>query len=166
MTRSTTLHFSGIAVAASLLATVAAAPGFAQGSDPSARAVTSNPVSANRPARKSAKPAPRAPIVSASEKPWTLENALPDHSAAMRQYDYTPPQSKFGRVPLQSGAGTVGFETETKTNAYKTPDGRTIPGLEATESRSNSYMGLSLSVPTSDKAMNFPLPLVPQLNPP
>jgi len=56
-------------------------------------------------------------------------------------------------MPLQSG--TVGLETETKTNAYKTPDGRTIPGLEASEYKSNSYMGLSLSVPTSDKPTNL-----------
>jgi hypothetical protein len=137
----------------------ATAPGSAQSSDPSARTVKSNQVTAGRAARKPVKPAPRVTPPSAAQKPWTIENALPDHSASIRQYD--TPQPKIGRVPLQSGPGTVGVETETKTNAYKTPDGRTIPGLDATAERSSSYMGLSLSVPTSDKSM----PLMPLLPP-
>ena len=46
------------------------------------------------------------------------------------------------------------------------PDGRTIPGLEATREPAQLYMGLSLSVPTSDKMMNFPVPLLPLVPPP
>jgi len=145
-------------VAAALALLVAeSGTGSAQTPDPSARTVKPNQVSASRPVRKPAKPAPRKP----AEKPWTLENALPDRSSILRQYDTPTPQPKFGRVPLQSGPGTVGFETETKTDAYKTPDGRTIPGLEASADRPNSYVGLSLSVPTSDKTLNFPVPLTP-----
>jgi hypothetical protein len=95
---------------------------------------------------------------SAAEKPWTIENALPGRPPSIREYDTPKPQ--LGRVPLQSGPGTVGVETETKTNAYKTPDGRTIPGLESTTERSSSYVGFSLSVPTSDKSLPL-VPLVP-----
>jgi hypothetical protein len=87
-----------------------------------------------------------------------LQDALPDHSASMRQYDTRPPSPSIGRVPLQSGPGTLGFETKTQVNPNQTPDGATIRGQDATAARSSSYVGMSLSVPTSDKAMNFPVP--------
>ena len=158
-------HLAGTALAALLLAAAAPASGSAQQSDPPARTAKSNQGAA--PAQKPAKPAqqraaasPNTRAAATQKQEWTLEHALPDQSASMRQYD-TPPPLKIGRVPLQSGPGSVGFETETRSNAYQTPDGRTIPGLQATENRSSSYLGLSLSVPTSDKAMNFPVPLVP-----
>ena len=152
---STTLLLAGTALA--LLLTQASV--LAQSSDPSARTVKSNQASPSGPARKPAKPAPRVALPNPGEKPWTLENALPDRSPSLGRYD--TPQPQIGRVPLQSGPGTVGFETETKTNAYKTPDGRIIPGLETTVGKSNTYVGLSLSVPTSDKSLPFPLPLEP-----
>jgi hypothetical protein len=160
------LRLAGSAAVALLFAAAGPLPGSAQPADPSARAVKPSQDTVSRPARKPAKPAPRAVSQSAVEKPWTLENALPDHSSSLRQYDFPTPQPKIGRVPLQSGPGTVGFETETKTNAYRTPDGRTIPGLEAAENRPSSYVGLSLSVPTNDKMMNFPVPLLPLVQPP
>jgi hypothetical protein len=146
-----------------LLAAAAPASGSAEQSDPPARTAKSS--QGATPAQKPAKPAPRAAAspntraAAAQKQEWTLEHAMPDHSASMRQYDSPPP--KIGRVPLQSGPGTVGFETETRSNAYQTPDGRTIPGLQSTENRASSYLGLSLSVPTSDKTMSFPVPLVP-----
>lgn len=154
-----TLHRAGTAFAALALIVAFTMPGSAQSSDPSVRTTKPKQTSASttRTAVKPAKPvlhdALRTP-----EQQWTIENALPDHSASMRQYDYAPPQPKIGRVPLQSGPGTVGLETDTRTNPYKTPDGRTIPGLEASDNRSNSYVGLSLSVPTNNNAMNIPLP--------
>ena len=83
---------------------------------------------------------------------------MPDHSASMRQYDPRPTSPAIGRVPLQSGTGTFGFETKTQVNPNQTPDGATIRGQEATAARSSSYLGMSLSVPTSNKAMNFPVP--------
>ena len=83
---------------------------------------------------------------------------MPDHSASMRQYDHSAGVARVGRMPLQSGPGTVGFETKTQVNPNQTPDGATIRGQEATAARSSSYLGMSLSVPTDNKAMNFPLP--------
>jgi hypothetical protein len=89
-------------------------------------------------------------------RPWTLEDAMPAHSAAMRQDDLRPASPGIGRVPLQSGS--VGFETKTQVNPNQTPDGATIRGHDATAARPSSYLGMSLSVPTDDKAMSFPLP--------
>jgi hypothetical protein len=155
------LRFAGTGLAALVITVTAATPGSAQSSDPLAHTAKSKQATTSRAPSKTTKTAPREVSRTAAEQQWTIENALPDHSATMRQYDYVPPQPKIGRVPLHSGPGTVGFETDTRSNPYKTPDGRTIPGLEATESRSNSYVGLSLSVPTNNNSMNIPVPLEP-----
>ena len=112
---------------------------------------------------KTVKPAPRTTTAKNSQKTnpqaqqWTIENALPDHSAAMRQYE-PPPTPQIGRVPLRTGPGTIGFESDRRTNPYQTPDGATIRGQEALADRSSSYAGVSWSVPTSDKALNIPVP--------
>jgi len=81
---------------------------------------------------------------------------MPEHSASMRQYDTRPGSPPIGRMPLQSGS--VGFDTKTQVDPNKTPDGATIRGQETTAARSSTYVGMSLSVPTTDKTMNFPLP--------
>ena len=159
--RAKALHFAGTGIAALVLAVAAVTSGSAQSSEPSAAKAKAKQTTAPQAAARPAKPIPREALRTPTEQQWTIENALPDHSASMRQYDYVPPKPKLGRLPLQSGAGTVGVETDTKTNPYKTPDGRTIPGLEASEHRSNSYVGLSLSVPTSNNALNIPVPLEP-----
>jgi hypothetical protein len=126
--------------------------------------VRSDPRPAAPPSSKPAKPAQRTGASQNSRTPaaqrqqeWTLQDALPDHSPAMRQYE---PQAKpgLGRVPLQSGPGSFGFETENKVKPLHTPDGRIIPGLDGNAGRSSSYLGLSLSVPTTDKAMGIPVP--------
>ena len=83
---------------------------------------------------------------------------MPNHSASMRQYDPRSASPGIGRLPLQSGPGTVGFETKTQVNPNQTPDGATIRGQESTAARSSTYVGMSLSVPTDDKAMSLPLP--------
>jgi hypothetical protein len=150
-----TLHLSSAALA---LIIAAVWPASAQ-SDPSARtAKPKQPVTSSRATAKSTKHS-REMVRAAPGQPWTIEDALPDHSRIKRQYDYVPPEPKLGRVPLQSG--TVGVETETKTNAYKTPDGRTIPGFEATENRPSSYVGFSLSMPTNNDALSIPVPAGP-----
>jgi hypothetical protein len=156
MSRSS-LRLAGTGLAALMMAVAAITPSAAQSSDPSAPKAKPKQAT-TRTASKPARPIPRDALRTAPAQQWTIENALPDHSASMRQYDYVPPQQTFGRVPWQSGPGTVGFETDPKTNPYKTPDGRTIPGLEASDNRSNSYVGLSLSVPTNNNAMNIPVP--------
>lgn len=78
---------------------------------------------------------------------WTIQDALPASSAALSA---DPPLGEpvLGRVPLRSGQGSFGFETETH---VKTQQGTVIPSLQANESRLRPFMGLSLTVPTSDK---------------
>jgi hypothetical protein len=157
-----TWHLASAAIGATLLAVALPAPGSAQQSDPATRTVKSAQGAATHPAPKPAKPVVRPGAAQAAKAPpaqrqWTLQDALPDHSPSMRQYD-PPPSPGIGRVPLQSGPGTVGFETKTQVNPNQTPDGATIRGQDATAARSSSYMGMSLSVPTSDKAMNLQLP--------
>ena len=95
-------------------------------------------------------------------RPWALEDALPNNSAAMRR-QYEPPASPgLGRLPVRSGSGTgsFGFETETKVKPNQLPDGRTIPGLEAATSAhpNSTYWGLSLSVPTTGDKSLIPTP--------
>jgi hypothetical protein len=158
-------------------------PASAQQSDPSARAAQSDQGAATRPTPKPAQPVVRTDAAQHAKassnanaktssnaktsnvrtpetqgRPWTLQDAMPDHSASMRQYDTRPASPPIGRVPLQSGPGTLGFETKTQVNPNQTPDGATIRGQEATAARSSTYVGMSLSVPTTDKTMNFPLP--------
>jgi hypothetical protein len=95
------------------------------------------------------------PSKSSSGKPWSLEDALPDNSPAARERLKETPAAKpqLGRVPLQNGPGTFGFETETKVKSTELPDGRRTPGADTTPHRPPSYLGLSISVPTSDKSI-------------
>ena len=155
-------RLASAAIGAALLAVALPALGFAQQSDNSARTAKSDHGAAThqtlKPAKSVARPgAGQAAKAPPAERQWTLQDALPDHPVSRRQYD--PPSSPgMGRVPLQSGPGTVGFETKTQINPNQMPDGTTIRGQEATVARSSSYVGMSLSVPTIDKAMNFSLP--------
>ena len=105
-----------------------------------------------RPAAREAQPQPSR---SSSSKPWSLEDALPDNSPAARDRLKETPAAKpqLGRVPLQNGPGTIGFETETKVKSTELPDGRRTPGADTTPHRPPSYLGLSISVPTSDKSI-------------
>ena len=159
-----------------MLAVALAAPAFAQQSEPAARPAKSDQGAAAHPASRPAKPVVRTGAAQnaktdagtgakigtktpeAQGRPWTLQDAMPEHSASMRQHDTRPDSPGMGRMPLQSGPGTLGFETKTQVNPNQTPDGATIRGQEATAARSSSYLGMSLSVPTSNKAMNFSAP--------
>ena len=87
------------------------------------------------------------------ERPWSIEDALPDRSSALRanKADAAADEGPgLGRLPLQSGPGSFGFEAETKMKPDKLPDGRPIPGLTPT-TEAPSYFGLSVSVPTGGK---------------
>jgi hypothetical protein len=162
-----TWHFASALIGALMLAVALPAPASAEQYDASARTAQSDQSAASR-TPKPAKPVVRpgaqqnaktsAKTPEAQGRPWTLQDAMPENSASMRQYDTRPASPPIGRVPLQSGPGTLGFETKTQVNPNQTPDGATIRGQEATAARSSTYVGMSLSVPTTDKAMNFPVP--------
>jgi hypothetical protein len=138
-----------------MLAATMSATAFAQQSDKPARAAKPDRSAAAAPSTKPAKSAQRKTETPAGQ--WTLQDALPDHSAAMRYY---APESAtgagLGRVPLRSGPGTFGLATETKTRGDLLPDGRPIPSLSSSSRQPPSFVGLSLSVPTSNKALNIP----------
>lgn len=147
ITRITQLAAAVLSAAALVAATPS--PGIAQQSDKTVRTV------------KAAKAKPAARKTDAGDGQWTLQHALPDNSAAMRYYAPEPaPRPGVGRVPLQSGPGTFGLATETQSRGDLLPDGRPVPGVYSTSRQTPSYVGLSLSVPTSDKALNIPVPLV------
>jgi hypothetical protein len=141
---------------------LAAAPdgGLAQQSDRSER---NAPRAQARPQASSA--------AAAQTKPWSLDDALPDNSPAaqasraktapaIQPTRLEPAKPELGRVPLRSGPGTFGLETETKVKSTEFPDGRRVPGVETTQHRPPSYFGLSISVPTNDKS------IIPSIAPP
>jgi hypothetical protein len=135
-----------VAAAALMLAAVPD-PGLAQQSDRGGRNVPR------------AQADPQSSPAAEQTKPWSLDDALPDNSpAAQARRAKTAPAIKpepakrdLGRVPLRSGPGTFGLETETKVKSTEFPDGRPAPGVETTQRRPPSYFGLSISVPTDAK---------------
>ncbi len=104
-----------------------------------------------------------SPVSSGDARPWSLEDALPSNSKAVRPVapEAPSPLSNLGRVPLRSGAGTFGIETETKYKSDRLPDGRLIPAPPLTKERNTSYFGLSLSVPTGDNGPASSAPAEP-----
>jgi len=128
----------------------------AQGNKASARK------SSKRPAPKQRAATSQQPGVSESQrKEWSLEDALPSRrSGDARGTRDVPTIStpQLGRIPLESG--TFGFETETRVKSNELSDGRRVPGLETDKRDPPSYFGLSLSVPTHNKAL-VPVPIMP-----
>jgi hypothetical protein len=157
MTTRTMTHIAAAALGALVLAAAAPATGLEQLDKP-ARTAKADRGAATKPV----KPAQRNASSPKAETPgrqWTLQDAMPDHSASMRYYaPENTAASGLGRVPLRSGPGTFGIATETKTRSDLLPDGRPIPSLDRSSRQTPSYVGLSLSVPTSDKALNIPVP--------
>jgi hypothetical protein len=105
-------------------------------------------------------PAPDARHTRKDVRPWSLEDALPKQSSALR--DSKPEKAAgpgIGRLPIQSGTGSIGFETETMVKPNELPDGRPVSNLEETARQKPSYLGFSLSVPTDNKTI---IPLGPQ----
>jgi hypothetical protein len=150
--KSLTFHLTVAALAVSMPVLAAAE----QSDQPPTPAVKAN-AGAVQSVRPPGKPvARRAGATQAS--PWTIKDALPDRSLALRPYE--PPASPgLGRLPLKSGNGSFGFEMETRVKANETPDGHIIPGLAPNEHKTTqSFVGLSLSMPTSDNGPDAPAP--------
>ena len=99
--------------------------------------------------KQSSKASQRAGKTPASE--WTIQDALPDRSLAVRQYE-PPSDPGIGRVPLGTGKGSFGFETEMHVKPNEDFNGRpVVPALQPNDNRARPFMGLSLSVPTGGK---------------
>jgi len=160
MTTRTTTHVVA-ALAGAVFIAAAPATGFAQQLIAPAPTATANRGAPARPVNPVQRHA-SSPKAERPGRPWTLQDALPDRSAATRSYaPETTSELGLGRVPLQSGPGTFGIATETKTKEYHLPDGRPLPSLDRSSRQTPTYVGLSLSVPTSDKMLNFPVPFAP-----
>jgi hypothetical protein len=115
-----------------------------------------------RPAKSAKKPnvdqaaAGTSTQVSPDGRGWSIEDALPANSPALRKDEASTEAKPFGRLQLDTGS--VGIETEPKMKDNTFADGRKVPGLEYDKRNAPTYFGLSLSVPTTDKAI-FPFPL-------
>jgi hypothetical protein len=155
---SASIRRLGAMAAAVLLAGAVAA------SAQTAPAKTVKPTTA---AKKAAAPASAG---QAQSDYWTVKTDLPKQYGAavretstrqsnVREYDRaTGTYTELGRVPLQTGPGSIGFTSQsTKSGALS--DGTALPGHQAYTQRDDSYTGMSLTVPSNNKS--FPIPLLP-----
>jgi opacity protein-like surface antigen len=129
------------------------------------------PAKTVKPATAAKKAAAPASAGQAQSDYWTVKTNLPKQYGAaaaretparqnnVREYDRaTGSYTELGRVPLQTGPGTIGFTSQsTKSGALS--DGTVLPGHQAYTQRDDSYTGMSLTVPSSNKS--FPIPLLP-----
>jgi hypothetical protein len=128
------------------------------------------PAKTIKPATAAKKAAAPASASQTQSDYWTVKADLPKQYGAavretsarqsnVREYDRaTGSYSELGRVPLQTGPGTIGFTSQsTKTGALS--DGTALPGHQAYTQRDDSYAGMSLSVRSDNKS--FPIPLLP-----
>jgi hypothetical protein len=141
------------AIVAAMLLVAAAAPTSAQ--------TIANPT---RPAAaKSSKPATqRAPVKTGTEQGtdyWAINTDVGKYANTSRDIDRTAATTRErGRVPLQTGQGSVGFASDTvKSGQFS--DGRAVPGMDRYTQDPQTYVGLSLSVPSNNNS--FPLPGLP-----
>jgi hypothetical protein len=122
----------------------------------------------NRTAHQAAqKPAKRAAPAATDVGYWTANTSLPDEyrtkpgRAESRRQDAGVPTEitgELGRVPVQSGQGSIGF-TSQSVNRAQFSDGRTVPGLDPNTQSPSSFVGMSLSVRSDNKAFPIPLPV-------
>ena len=127
MTNRTTTHVVAAFGAAAFIAT-APAIGLRQqlvAPAPTAKADRGAAAKPVKPAQRNAS----SPKADTPGRPWTLQDAMPDHSASMRY----PPENtgEPGLGAFRCGRGREhSAATETKTKADQLPDGRSIPSLD------------------------------------
>ena len=109
------------------------------------KVAAAKPVAAKRPAAPAQRPA-----VTNSGDYWKIDYALPTPPKAVREP--VNPAHGLGRVPLENSPGSFGVGTLS--------DGRRPPGQEVYEQRSSSYVGLSLSVPSTSNSFIIPVPQI------
>jgi hypothetical protein len=113
---------------------------------------------------KSTKPAPqRAPANKAAEQGtdyWAINTDVGKYANTSRAADKPAVATREpGRVPLQTAPGSVGFASQPMRSGQFS-DGRTVPGLDRYTQDPQSYVGLSLSVTSTNNS--FPIPLFPR----
>jgi hypothetical protein len=137
----------------------------------SVAAAQTTPAKTVKPAAAAKRAAAPAKADQAQSDYWTVKTDLPKQYGAaavretparqsnVREYDRANGSySELGRVPLQTGPGTIGFTSQsTKTGALS--DGTVLPGHQAYTQRDDSYAGMSMTVRSDNKS--FPIPLLP-----
>ena len=147
-----------------LLGAMAAAMLLAAGAVPVSAQTVVSP--GQRPATggKSTRPAPqRAPANKPAEQGtdyWAINTDVGKYSNASRANEKPPAAARdIGRVPLQTAPGSVGFSSQ-PVRSGQFSDGRTVPGLDRYTQDPQSYVGLSVSVTSTNNS--FPIPLFPR----
>jgi hypothetical protein len=124
---------------------------------------SAKPTATRQPAKPAPQPAPAAaPVVSGEpgrlSDYWTIEQALPRRRA--ERPEPAAASQQFGRVPLQNSSGSVGLSSG-QIRSLQFHDGRPVPGLDQYTQQDTSYVGMSLSVPSSSNSFLIPLPQPP-----
>jgi hypothetical protein len=148
--RKATMHLLGAIVAVTLLVD-AAAPASAQ--------TIANPGTRNAAAAKPTKPATKRPPANTATQQgtdyWAINTDVGKYANTSRDI---PTTRERGRVPLQTAPGSVGF-TSDSVKSGQFSDGRAVPGMDRYTQDPQTYVGLSLSVTSSNNS--FPLPGLP-----
>lgn len=100
-----------------------------------------------------AAPAPR----SVNADYWSLNYTTPTRydtrTTLTRDVTTTELTGELGRVPLQAGQGTIGFDSHSRLNPN-------VPGgVNPNTRQEDSFVGMSVNVPSLSK--NLPLPVLP-----
>jgi hypothetical protein len=97
-----------------------------------------------------------APPVSRNAKDdyWSVNYAAPTRYDTGRTVTRNAPieqTGELGRVPMQSGQGTVGFENQSRMMPY-------VPGgTDPSVRKESSFVGLSINMPSESKAIALPV---------
>lgn len=115
------------------------------------------PAKPSRPAKVQASKvhAPKAATRAAAPQPVTAsQDTQPLPRLGPAKEAPQPAPRTLGRIPFETGS--IGLSTDRRYSNTAFSDGRVTPGFENIQTKSPSYFGLSLSVPT-DKT-SIPLP--------
>ena len=122
-------------------------------------------------AKKSATPLKRTAPPSAPAQPgyWSVNTDIgSEYGRTITRRNDEVPQAGVPRtrVPLERGEGTFGLTTTQNIKGTRFSDDRPIPGLERGGQQSEGYVGLSVSVPNTQKTLPFLAPNQPIWNRP
>jgi len=149
-------------IAGAALFAYAGSTGFAQTAATTGKPAAARPATASKPATAAKRAVPANTGTQQLNSDYWLVN-----SDLGSQYSRTPTRANempevrpnLGRVPLQTGPGSVGLTATSETKAGQFYDGRPVPGLASgTRKDTEGYVGLSLSVPSLNKNLALPTP--------
>jgi hypothetical protein len=144
------------AIAVAMLLTENAAPASAQ----TLVSPANRPAAAAQPAKPARQRAPANKPAEQGTDYWAINTDVGKYTNAARANEKpATPTRDLGRVPLQTAPGSVGFSSQ-PVRSGQFSDGRTVPGLDRYTQDPQSYVGLSVSVTSTNNS--FPIPLFPR----